>query len=134
MRHMHRVIPMVLGLLLVALPVPAALGQTSGETMIVQRIVDLYPGSEDSVNAMRADDMGWGQIIMVLDLANLSGMTVDDIRAKLDSGMGFGQIAQELDIAPGELGRAVAAVMSQSQSQAGQAESRGAGRGSHGRP
>lgn len=134
MRRMHRVIFMVLGLLLVALPLPAALGQTSGETMIVQRIVDLYPGSEDSVNAMRADGMGWGQIIMVLDLARLSGMTVDDIRAKLDSGMGFGQIAQELGIGPGELGRAVAAVMSEGRSQAGQAESRGAGSGRQGRP
>ena len=114
MRRMHRVILVVLGLLLVALPVPAALAQTPGEDMIFQRIVNVFPGSGDSINAMRANGMGWGAIIMVLDLAKLS--SVEDILGRLAAGQGFGQIAQDLGIDPSELGQTVANVMSEGRS------------------
>ena len=122
MRSMHRVIPLVLGLLLVALPMQAALAQNAGEDMIVQRIAAVYPGSEGSIATMRADDFGWGEIIMVLELSRLSGASVSNIAAMHAGGMGFPQIAQGLgiDLDPGQLGRAVANVMSEGRSQGGQ--------------
>jgi len=136
MRVAHRAVSIALGVVLATLPVSAALAEGSGDAMIVQRITAVYGSSftdlDTLIDGMRADGMGWGQIIMVLDLAKLSGMSIDDIRAKLAAGEGFGQIAQDLGIAPGELGRAVAFVMSEGRSQAD--HSQGAGRGSHGRP
>ena len=135
MRRMHRVIPLVLALLLAALPIQAALAQTPGETKIIDRIAVVYGSSAGDLQAMRANGLGWGEIIMILELARQSGMSAADIQAMHADGKGFGQIAKELNIDPSELGRAVAAVMSEGRSQGGQGAAPGAGQGKgHGKP
>src|SRR5438552_8175667 len=116
MRFMHRVIPLVLGLLLVALPIQAALAQNAGETKIIDRIAAVYGSSASDLQAMRAAGLGWGEIIMVLELSSRSGTSVSDIQAMHAGGMGFGQIAKELGVDPADLGRAVANVMSEGRS------------------
>src|SRR2546427_12723055 len=110
MRCMHRVIPLVLALLLVALPMQAALAQNVGQTKISERITAIYGTSASDLEAMRANGLGWGAIIMILELARQSGMSVGDIQALHAGGKGFGQIAKEVGITPGEVVRAVAAV------------------------
>ena len=135
MRCMHRVIPLVLALLLVALPMQAALAQNAGQTKIIERITAVYGTSASDLEAMRANGLGWGEIIMILELAKQSGMSAADIQAMHADGKGFGQIAHELGINPGELGRAVAAVMSEGKSQGGQGGAQGVGHGrGHGKP
>jgi len=116
MRRMQRVIPLVLGLLLVALPIQAALAQNAGETKIIDRIAAVYGSSASDLQAMRAAGLGWGEIIIVLELARQSGMSAADIQAMHAEGKGFGQIARELGINPGDLGQAVANVMSEGRS------------------
>src|SRR5881296_1553678 len=116
MRRMQRVIPLVLGLLLVALPIQAALAQNAGETKIIDRIAAVYGSSASDLQAMRAAGLGWGEIIMVLELSKQSGTSVADIQAMHAGGMGFGQIAKELNVDPQDLGRAVANVMSEGRS------------------
>ena len=116
MRRMQRVIPLVLGLLLVALPIQAALAQNAGETKIIDRIAVVYGSSASDLQAMRAAGLGWGEIIIVLELARQSGMSAADIQAMHAEGKGFGQIARELGINPGDLGQAVANVMSEGRS------------------
>src|SRR3989454_7228965 len=135
MRVMHRVIPLLLALLLVALPMQAALAQNAGQTKIIERITAVYGTSASDLEAMRADGLGWGEIIMVLELARLSGMSAADIQAMHAGGKGFGQIAKDLGINPGEVGRAVAAVMSEGRARGGQGAAQGAGQGKgHGKP
>jgi len=129
MRCMHRVIPLVLALLLVALPMQAALAQNAGQTKISERITAVYGTSASDLEAMRASGLGWGEIIIILELARQSGMPAADIQAMHASGKGFGQIAKDLGINPGDLGRAVAAVMSQGKSQGGQGGAQGVGHG-----
>jgi len=135
MRCMHRVIPLVLALLLVALPMQATLAQNAGQTKISERITAVYGTSASDLEAMRANGLGWGEIIMILELAKQSGMSAADIQAMHAGGKGFGQIAKELGINPDELGRAVAAVMSEGKSQGGQGGAQGVGHGrGHGKP
>ena len=116
MRFMHRVILVVLGLLLVALPAPAALAQNQGESKIIERIMAVYGTSASDLQAMRADGFGWGEIIIILELATRLSTTPSDIRARLGNGRSFGQFARDNGIDPGDLGRAVAAVMSEGRS------------------
>src|SRR5213596_943341 len=116
MRRMQRVIPLVLGLLLVALPIQAALAQNAGETKIIDRIAAVYGSSASDLQAMRAAGLGWGEIIVILELSKQSGTSVADIQAMHAGGMGFGQIAKELNVDPQDLGRAVANVMSEGRS------------------
>ena len=135
MQSMHRVISLVLALLLVALPMQAALAQNAGQTKISERITAVYGTSASDLEAMRANGLGWGEIIMILELAKQSGMSAADIQAMHAGGKGFGQIAKELGINPDELGRAVAAVMSEGKSQGGQGGAQGVGHGrGHGKP
>src|SRR3989441_12948646 len=135
MRCMPRVIPWVFAPPLVALPMQAALAQNAGQTKISERITAVYGTSASDLEAMRANGLGWGEIIMILELAKQSGMSAADIQAMHAGGKGFGQIAKELGINPGELGRAVAAVMSEGRSQGGQGRAQGAGQGKgHGKP
>ncbi|MGH2437071.1 MAG: hypothetical protein ACRDFA_08765 [bacterium] len=105
--------------LLVALT-SAAFGQEDEQAMI-GRITAIFPGTEGEIQAMRDDDYGWGMIIMVLFLSQESGQSVGSIRGKFEGGMGLGEIAKELGVDPGELGRAVAHVMSGGRSGAGDA-------------
>jgi len=112
-----------------------ASAQTSGETLILQRITAVYGASfEPLVQQMRADGLGWGEIIMVLHLVTVSGKSVDDIRAMRDAGMGYGEIARALGIHPGELGKAVAAVMSEGRSTEGLQQAAAARERARGRP
>jgi hypothetical protein len=120
-----------------------ASAQTSGETLILQRITAVYGASfEPLVQQMRADGLGWGEIIMVLHLAlhlaTVSGKTVDEsvdeIRDMRDKGMGYGEIARALGIHPGELGKAVAAVMSEGRSTEGLQQAAAARERARGRP
>ena len=103
--------------------VPPASAQHPGETLILQRISAAYGSAfadlQDLVQEMRARGMGWGEIIMVLHLAVQSGHTVDEILAMRDGGLGYGEIARQLGIHPGDLGKAVAAVMSEGRSTEG---------------
>ncbi len=119
-------------------PTPSAFAQNGGDSLIFQRIAAVYGSSfadlESLVRQMRADGMGWGEIIMVLQLAMLSGRTVDDIRALRDAGLGYGEIARQLGIHPGELGKAVAAVMSEGRSAEGLERAASARERARGRP
>jgi hypothetical protein len=115
-----------------------ASAQTSGETLILQRITAVYGARfgdlQTLVQQMRADGLGWGEIIMVLHLATVSGKSVDEIRAMRDAGMGYGEIARTLGIHPGELGKAVAAVMSEGRSTEGLQQAAAARERARGRP
>jgi len=112
---------------LVAFP-SAAFAQEDDEQMMIGRITAVFPGTEDDIQAMRDDDYGWGVIIMTLFLSQESGRSVGDIRGMFEGGKGLGEIAQELGIHPGELGKAVAAVMSGGRSEGGTTAAEGRGK------
>lgn len=117
---------------------PAAPARTSGDALILQRITAVYGSSFENlselVQQMRADGLGWGKIIMILQLALLSGRSVEEIRAMRDGGKGYGEIARELGIHPGELGKAVATVMSDGRSADGLDRAASARERARGRP
>ena len=111
-----------------------AVAQSDEESRMTQRITAVFPESEAEIQSMRAAGYGWGVIIMILHLAQLSpGHDVAGIRAMFESGRGLGEIAQELNIHPGELGRIVAAVMSEGRSEEGRTAGE-EGSGERGRP
>src|SRR2546427_10783545 len=112
MRCMHRVIPLVLALLLVALPMQAALAQNVGQTKISERITAVYGTSARDLEAMRANGLGWGEIIIILELAKQSGMPAADIPAVHAAAKGLRPLAHDLELNPGEFGRCAAALMS----------------------
>ncbi|MDR7438072.1 MAG: hypothetical protein QN127_10450 [Armatimonadota bacterium] len=115
-----------------------AFPQNPGETLILQRINAVYGTAFDDleglVQKMRTAGMGWGEIIIVLHLAVLSGRSVDQILTMRDGGLGFGEIARALGIHPGELGKAVAAVMSEGRSTEGLERAAEARERARGRP
>jgi len=91
-----------------------------GEELVLARIRAVYgadfPNLDEVVRTLRAAGYGWGEVIMVLHLAKLSGRSVDEIVAMRAEGKGWGEIAMELGVHPSQLGLAVAAVMSEGRS------------------
>lgn len=103
-------------LLALVLPAVPAGAQSSGDALIREKIAAVYAGDfpelDSILDELRAGGLGYGEIIMALQLAKLSGQDVMDILAMRKDGRGWGRIARDLGIDPAELGRAVAQVMS----------------------
>src|SRR5207247_9318375 len=83
---------------------------------LIHRIAAVHAAPAIDLQARRAAGLRWGEIIVILELSKQSGTSVADIQAMHAGGMGFGQIAKELGIDPGDLGQAVANVMSEGRS------------------
>lgn len=121
-------------LLVLVVPAVPAGAQSSGEALIREKIASVYAGDFPELSSildeLRAAGLGYGEIIMALQLAKLSGQDVMEILAMHQDGRGWGQIARDLGIDPAELGRAVAQVMSAGKSgEHGQAASTNASGG-----
>jgi hypothetical protein len=110
------IVAVVMALALVALPFVAS-AQSGGDALIRAKIEAIYGEDitdlDEVIDQLREAGLGWGEIIMVLHLASLSDQDVEDIMAMRDGGMGWGAIARALGVDPSELGRSVAAVMSE---------------------
>jgi hypothetical protein len=106
----------VVALALITLPFVAS-AQNGGDAVIRAKIEAIYGEDitdlDEVIDQLREAGLGWGEIIMVLHLASLSDEDVEDIMAMRDGGMGWGEIARALGVDPSELGRSVAAVMSE---------------------
>ncbi|WP_117168621.1 DUF5667 domain-containing protein [Paraliobacillus sediminis] len=63
----------------------------------------------EKVAELRAQDLGFGQIVKVVTLAEESDKTEEEIIALIQDGKGFGEIAKELNIHPSQIMRKVMA-------------------------
>jgi hypothetical protein len=110
----------VLALIVVAALPLAVWGQNEGEDLIIARIQAIYgedfANLDELIQTMRDAGYGWGEVIMALHLAKLSGKSVEEIMEMRADGKGWGEIAMELGIHPSQLGLAVANVMSEGKS------------------
>ncbi len=87
----------------------------SGSDAIVQTIESTFNVTQDQIDALRADDLGYGEIVILLSLAQATpeGITTDNINQILalrqgPPEMGWGEIAKELDL---NLGKVVSSVV-----------------------
>jgi hypothetical protein len=107
----------------VALAGLSVFAQTDEDAVVRNRIIAAYSSDfqniDAEINKLRDAGYGWGEVIMALELAQLSGKTVEEIMAMREDDKGWAEIAMELGIHPSELGRAVAHVMSDGRSDTG---------------
>ncbi|MDR5683348.1 MAG: hypothetical protein QN163_04895 [Armatimonadota bacterium] len=118
--RVSRIVGLMLTLVVAASFPFAVWGQENGEELIVARIKAVYGEDFEDldglIETMRDAGYGWGEVIMALHLAKLSGKSVEEIMEMRASGMGWGEIAMELGVHPSQLGLAVAYVMSEGKS------------------
>lgn len=113
---MRRKVATILLLALTAWAVPAVGGPATGTSTEV-RIAECVAGPNvdmKTIQELRAEGWGYGEIAMAFYLAQRSGLnaSVQDIRKMRSQGMGWGQIAQKLGLPPSTLGKAQRALRS----------------------
>ena len=88
---------------------------STGSEAIVQTIESTFSVTQAQIDALRADDLGYGEIVILLSLAQATpaGVTTDNINQilALRQGppvLGWGEIARQLDL---NLGKVVSTVV-----------------------
>ncbi len=88
---------------------------STGSEAIVQTIESTFNVTQDQIAALRADDLGYGEIVILLSLAQATpaGVTTDNINQILalrqsPPELGWGEIAKQLDL---NLGKVVSSVV-----------------------
>jgi hypothetical protein len=84
----------------------------TGGVFIPTCIADYFNVPVSDVIALRAEGVGFGELVIAHFLAQDGGLSVEDIVALRESGMGWGEIAQYLGLPAGRRGRNLGGIIS----------------------
>lgn len=76
----------------------------SGSNKVADAIAKYFGVEVTEIVQMHTEGMGFGSIVIALNLANASGKPIDEILAMREAGEGWGKISKELEIHPGKWG------------------------------